>query len=86
MKLHKSPLDLKGLEIHLDVIFKIDSTKENTIHRLWAHISQNHKTDRVEEPKTVVNHSVDSPALAGLSQDSSCALGLYKYSNNTTDR
>ena len=66
VKLHKSPVALKGLEIHLDVTFKIDSAKEDILHRLRDHIAQNYYTDRVEVPNAVV---VDSPALAGLSTD-----------------
>ena len=69
VKLHKSPVALKGLEIHLDVTFKIDSAKEDILHRLRDHIAQNYSTDRVEVPKAVVVDSVDSPALAGLSTD-----------------
>ena len=53
VKLHKSPVALKGLEIHLDVTFKIDSAKEDILHRLRDHIAQNYSTDRVEVPKAV---------------------------------
>ena len=69
VKLHKSPVALKGLEIHLDVTFKIDSAKEDILHRLRDHIAQNYSSDRVEVPKAVVVDNVDSPALAGLSTD-----------------